>query len=142
MELKNIMSQNVEAVSRNTSLQEASRIMKDHNIGSVPVCDGDRVVGIVTDRDIVLRGVADGSALARTTCGEVMSSDLVVGSPDMDVHEAARIMADNQIRRLPIVENGKLKGMVSLGDLSVEPKFENEAGEALNDISKPSKPVM
>lgn len=142
MDLSNIMTTNVISVWRNTSLQEAASLMKEHNIGSIPVCDGGRVVGIVTDRDIVLRGVADGAQTSRTTCGEVMSKEVVTGTVSMDVHEAARIMADNQIRRLPIVDNGRLVGVVALGDLAVESKLVNEAGDALNDISKPSKPML
>lgn len=141
MELRNIMTKNVVSVDRSTPLQEAAKLMKQHDIGSVPVCDGDRVVGIVTDRDIVLRSVAGNNA-SNSTCGDVMSTNIVTGTPDMDVHEAARIMADNQIRRLPVVENGKLAGMVAIGDLAVEPRFVNEAGDALNDISKPGKNIM
>lgn len=142
MELGNIMTKNVVSVKRSTPVQDAAKIMKQYNIGSVPVCDGDKLVGIITDRDIVLRGVANGSETARTTCGEVMSTDMVTGTMNMDVHEAARIMAGKQIRRLPVVDNGKLMGIVALGDLAVESRFVNEAGDALNDISKPGKPLM
>lgn len=138
MELRNIMSTNVEYVSRDTSLDEAAKIMKRFNVGSIPVCDGDILVGILTDRDIVLRSVAEGDDSSKITCGDIMSSNPIVGNTGMDIHEAARIMSDNQIRRLPVVENGKLVGMVSLGDIAVEPNFVNEAGDALNDISKPS----
>lgn len=138
MELRNIMSTNVEYVSRDTSIDEAARIMKRFNIGSIPVCEGDTLVGILTDRDIVLRSVAEGDDTSKITCGDIMSSNPVVGDTSMDVHEASKIMSDNQIRRLPVVDNGKLVGMVSLGDIAVEPNFVNEAGDALNDISKPS----
>lgn len=138
MELRNIMSTNIEHVSRDTSIDEAARIMRRFNIGSIPVCDGDTLVGILTDRDIVLRSVAEGDDSSKITCGDIMSSNLIVGNTSMDIHEAARIMSDNQIRRLPVVDSGKLVGMVSLGDIAVEPSFVNEAGDALNDISKPS----
>ncbi|KPU45294.1 hypoxic response protein 1 [Oxobacter pfennigii] len=137
MELKSIMSKDVVAVSKDTSVDEAAQLMKQHDIGCIPVCENDKVIGMVTDRDIVIRGVANKSDDKGTTCEEIMSKDLVVGSVNMDVHEAAKIMADNQVRRLPVVENGKLVGMVALGDLAVEPDFINEAGDALNDISKP-----
>lgn len=142
MELKNIMTRDIAYVQRNTPVQEAARLMSQYNVGSIPVCDGDRIVGIVTDRDIVLRGVASNSQVGGMTCGQIMTSNIVTASPDMDVHEAARIMADNQIRRLPVVDNGRLVGIVALGDLATEPKFVNEAGDALNDISKPSSPTM
>lgn len=138
MELRDIMTKNVESVNKNSPLKEAARLMKEHNVGSIPVCESDRIVGIVTDRDIVLKGVVDSDRLINITCGEIMSSNLITGTPEMDVHEAANIMADNQVRRLPIVENGKLIGIVALGDLAVESKFINEAGDALNDISKPN----
>lgn len=138
MELKDIMTTNVATVQRDTPVEDAARIMKEHNVGSVPVCDGDRVVGIVTDRDVVLREVADGST--GKTCGEVMSSNPITGTPDMDVRKAAKIMSDYQVRRLPVVDNGRLMGIVALGDIATEPKLVDEAGDALNDISKPDKP--
>lgn len=142
MELGNIMTKNVVCVKRSTPVQDAAKLMKQYNVGSIPVCDGDKLVGIVTDRDIVLRGIATGMESSNTTCGEVMSTDMVTGTMNMDVHEAARIMAGKQIRRLPVVDNGKLMGIVALGDLAVESRFVNEAGDALNDISKPGKPLM
>lgn len=138
MELKDIMSGDVEYVSKDTTVDEAARIMKNYNVGSIPVCDGDKLVGILTDRDIVLRSTAKGDNAQNLKCEDIMSSNPVSGSSSMDVHEAARIMSDNQIRRLPVVDNGKLVGIVSLGDIAVEPKFVDEAGDALNDISKPS----
>jgi CBS domain-containing protein len=142
LELKDIMTKNVESVERNTTIQEAAKMMKQYNVGSIPVCDGDKLVGIVTDRDIVLRGIADGKEIAKVTCSQVMSSDMTTGTPNMDVHVAAKIMADKQVRRLPVVDNGKLAGIVALGDLAVESKFVNEAGDALNDISKPTTHMM
>jgi len=142
MKLKEIMTQDVSYVDSNTSIQEAARLMKEHDVGSIPVCEGEKIVGIVTDRDIVLRGVASGNEIKNTTCGKVMSRTIVTGTTNMDVHEAAIIMADNQIRRLPVVDNGRLVGIVALGDLAVEPKFVNEAGDALNDISKQRYPLM
>lgn len=142
MELGNIMTKSVATVSMNTSVQEAARLMKEHNVGALPVCDGDKIEGMITDRDIVLKSVAGGSQIDRMTCGEIMTANPVVGTVNMDVHEAAKIMADNQIRRLPVVDNGRLVGIVALGDLAVEPIFVNEAGDALNNISKPSEPIM
>jgi CBS domain-containing protein len=139
MELKDIMTTDVETVTINTPLQEAAEIMKKYDVGSLPVLDKDTLVGIITDRDIVLRGVAGGNA--NLTCREAMTSDIVSGTPDMDAREAARIMAYRQIRRLPVVDNGKLIGIVALGDIATEPNLTNEAGDALNDISKPIGPV-
>lgn len=140
MELRSVMTNDLEAVDRNTPVDEAANLMKRYNIGAIPVCEGDRIVGILTDRDIVLRSTSGDNSPSGMTCGEIMSSSIISGTPDMDVHEAAKIMSQNQIRRLPVVENGKLVGMVSLGDIAVEPNMVDEAGDALNDISKPSKP--
>ena len=142
MNIGKIMTANIASVNRETTLAEAANLMKEHNIGSIPVCDGNKIVGIVTDRDIVLRGIAEGNELTSITCGKVMSPDLALGTIDMDVRVAAEIMANRQIRRLPVVDNGRLVGMVSLGDLATEPKLTNEAGDALNDISKPSRPII
>lgn len=142
MELQNLMTKNVETVSRNTSLNEAAKLMKQYNVGSIPVCDGDQVVGIITDRDIVLRGIADGMNPSNVKCGDIMSTNVVTGTASMDVHEAAKLMADKQIRRLPVVENNKLIGIISLGDLAVESKLVDEAGDTLNDISKPDNHLM
>lgn len=142
MQLREIMTKNVSAVDRNASIQEAARIMKEQNVGVVPVCESDKIVGMVTDRDIVIRSVVEGKQPSSVTCEQIMSTAPVVGNPNMDVHEAAKIMADHQIRRLPVVENGRLMGIVALGDLAVENNFVDEAGDALNDISKPSRPNM
>lgn len=139
MKLKDVMTDDLKSVDRNTLVDEAAELMRECDIGALPVCEGAGIVGIITDRDIVLRSVSADSPPSGVTCGDIMSSAIISGSPDMDVREAAKIMSANQIRRLPVVESGKLVGMVSLGDIAVEPKMVNEAGEALNDISKPDK---
>ena len=143
MKLKDIMTQEVIAVSRDTSVFDAAQIMKDKNIGSVPVCKDEMDVdGIVPDRDIVLRVVYAGKDPKTTKCGDVMSDRLVVGKTEMDVDMALELMADVQVRRLPVVEDGKLKGFVALGDMAVNKRFDSGAEEALTEISKPSQPRM
>lgn len=141
MQLRNIMTSNVVTVQETQSIEEAASLMSQHNIGSIPVVNNNReIVGMITDRDITLRSTAQGES-TQTPVREVMTAQQVVkGSPDMNVQEAARLMADQQIRRLPVVENGQIVGMVALGDLAVDNMSDQAAGEALSSISNPSEP--
>lgn len=138
MKLKDIMTRNVSTVSPDSPIKEAAEIMRNLDVGVVPVCEGKKPVGIVTDRDIVIRNVAK-EGNANKPVREVMTSGIIYGEPDMSVSEAADIMAVRQIRRLPVVENDELVGIVSLGDLAVNEMTDMEAGQALTDISVPSK---
>jgi CBS domain-containing protein len=135
LKIKDIMTTDVKSVSPNDSISQAALLMEQLNVGSVPVVDNNKVVGIVTDRDIALRNVARGQN-PNQKVSDVMTTNVTSAPPDMDVHSAADIMASNQIRRLPVVDNGNLVGIVAIGDLAVEDIFENEAGEALHDISQ------
>ncbi len=143
MKLKDIMTKDVAAVSGDTSVFDAALIMKDKNIGSIPICAEDlNVQGIVTDRDIVLRIVCEGKDPRTVKCGDIMTDKLVVGKTDMEVESALELMGDLQVRRLPVVENKKLVGFVALGDMAVRKKFDWAAEQALSDISAPSQPRM
>jgi CBS domain-containing protein len=142
MQIKDIMTPNVEVTELTTNLKEAATKMKTLNVGSLPVREGDQLVGMITDRDIVIRGVAEGSDPDKTTVSTVMTSDLVYCFEDQDVQEAAQVMADRQIRRLPIVNREhQLVGIVSLGDLAVDGRDDDLSGEALEEISKPAEPT-
>ncbi|AVQ98816.1 CBS domain-containing protein [Oceanobacillus sp. M65] len=140
-QLRNIMTSDVFTVSSTQSIQDAAKIMSDNNIGAIPVVDqSGSMVGIITDRDITLRSTAQGEA-ANTPVSEVMTAQKIVqGTPDMDVHEAVQLMSQQQIRRLPVTENGHVIGMVALGDLAVDSQYNNEAEQALSTISTPSAP--
>jgi len=138
MKVKDIMAKEIICVGADEPIERAAQLMKEHNIGSVPVCEGERIIGIVTDRDITLRHVAQGAEQTRSV-SDIMTSNPVVGSPDMDADDAARLMGERQIRRLPIVEGNALVGIVALGDLSVRPKLKDDAGRALSGISEPSE---
>ncbi|SET27086.1 CBS domain-containing protein [Oceanobacillus limi] len=140
-QLRNIMTSNVFTINENQSVQEAAAIMSEHNIGSIPVVnDNGQMTGIVTDRDITLRATAQGEQ-AQTPISQVMTAQQIVqATPDMDADQAAQLMAQQQIRRLPVVENGQVVGMVALGDLAVDHQFDDEAEQALSSISTPSKP--
>ena len=136
--VRDVMSTDLDMVSPSSKVADAARNMRDSNVGSMPVVDQQKLVGIITDRDITIRVAADGAAPHDVMVKEVMSSDLVTIGPEQTLAEAAKIMSQNQVRRLPVVENGKLIGMLALGDVSLEPATRQEAAEALSDISKPT----
>ncbi|XMB85887.1 CBS domain-containing protein [Mycoplasmatota bacterium WC44] len=137
MKVRDIMTRNVSYVTVKSDITEAVNIMKSIDVGLVPVCDdNNNLVGVITDRDIVLRSVAEPNN-ANQHVGNIMSKSIVSVSPDTNAHEAATLMAQNQIRRLPVVENNKIVGILSLGDLANVNIHVNEAGEALSSISKP-----
>ena len=141
MKVKDIMSTEIASVNSDDSIERAAQLMKQYDVGSIPVCSQEKIIGIVTDRDIALRATAQGQSQQQTV-RDIMSSNPVVGSPDMDVHDAARIMSEKQIRRLPIVDQNNLVGIVALGDISVEPDLQDNAEEALKNISKPNGGCM
>ncbi|MGD8191616.1 CBS domain-containing protein [Brevibacillus ginsengisoli] len=136
--LREIMTKDVATVTLMDNVYEAAVKMRDFNVGVIPVVDEKQdVIGVITDRDIVIRGIAEkreGSAKVQ----DVMTRDIVLGQPGMSADEAARIMAKYQIRRLPVVEHGKLVGIVAIGDLAVRHILEDEAGQALSEISEPA----
>ena len=137
MRIREIMTKDVASLRSDDSIERAAQLMKQYNCGSIPVCTQDKLIGIVTDRDIALRSIASGKDATRQRVGDIMTDQVVFGSPDMDVNEAASLMSDRQIRRLPIVENNNLIGIVALGDISLEPSCQDSAEDALSNISKP-----
>jgi CBS domain-containing protein len=137
MKARDVMSKSLVSVAPNDTVERAAILMKEYNIGSIPVCSGDRLVGIVTDRDITLRAVSSGADTTHETVNSVMTNNPVTASPDMSVEDISRIMSQQQIRRIPIVENGRVVGIVALGDLATEPKADEKAGHSLSDISQP-----
>ncbi|MCD8509270.1 MAG: CBS domain-containing protein [Bacillus sp. (in: Bacteria)] len=133
--IRNVMSNNVVSVSPQQSIQEAAALMEQHDCGAIPVVDNGQVTGIITDRDIALRATGHGLQ-ANASVSECMSNNVACADVNMDIHEAANMMAENQIRRLPVVENNQLVGMLSIGDLATENSYQNEAGDALSQISE------
>lgn len=129
------MTRDVDFVTPLDNVYEVAVKMKNDNVGVIPVCENDQVIGVITDRDIVIRGVAE-KRPGSTQVSDIMSEDLYTGSPGMSVQEAAELMADKQIRRLPIVENNKMVGIVSLGDLSVNKESDSTAGHTLSEVSE------
>lgn len=141
MKVKDIMTKNVACVGTEDTIGQAAQMMKQYHVGSLPVCKRKKVVGMVTDRDITLRSTAGGQDSESRKVFSVMSSNPVVGNPEMEIGEAAKIMSQQQIRRLPIVEKDNLVGIVALGDISIAPAMQNSAGQALNGISQPGERI-
>ena len=136
MKLRDVMTSPVIRIHPDESVAVAARTLEHYNIGILPVCGNDgRVCGLVTDRDLVTRCMAAGRPAAQTAVRDVMTTQLVWASPDMEAGVAAGLMGREQIRRLPVMENGKLCGMVSLGDLAIREETVYDAGDALNEIS-------
>ena len=135
MNIREVMTPNPRTVSPNDSIQNAACIMRDEDAGAVPVVDNGRAIGIVTDRDIVVRVVAEGGQLNRPV-RDIVTGSLVSATPDMSTREAAELMSEHQIRRLPVVENDRLVGIVSIGDLAVKEGKDGRIGDTLQHISE------
>ena len=136
MKLQDIMTQNPIRIHPKERLEVAARLMTQYNIGMLPVCTADgKLHGVVTDRDLVTRGMAAGKMPGQTPVEQVMTPGVTVGQPEMETSAAAALMGRMQVRRLPVVENGILRGMVSLSDLAVRQETEPDAAEALAEIS-------
>jgi CBS domain-containing protein len=129
--VREVMTAKPLALQEGTTLTEAARAMRDHDIGDVVLLDDDQVTGIVTDRDMIVRAVAEGMNPNETVLAQIASKELVTVSPEASVEDAVRLMRERAIRRLPVVEDGRPVGIVSLGDLAVE----REPDSPLADIS-------
>jgi CBS domain-containing protein len=141
MTLKDVMTPDVEVIAPEATLQQAAVKMRRLNIGPLPVCDGDQLVGMLTDRDITVRAVAEGCDPTTTTVREAMTPDLAYCFEDQTVEDAVQMMERYQIRRLPILNRTKrLVGMVSLGDLAASSGNERRVGETLKQVSEPAEP--
>lgn len=142
MKLSEIMTKDVSVIGPDASLTEAAKMMDDLNVGDLPVCDGSRLLGIITDRDIVIRSISAGQDPNSSKVRDSMTSPVIYCFEDSDVKEAAKLMKDKQIRRLPVLNKDKsLIGIVSLGDLAVEQPSKNLSGEVLKEVSEPAKPA-
>ena len=142
MQVRDLMNPSVVTITPQESASLAARLLSRHNLGALPVCGNDGGLrGIVTDRDIVLRCIAAEDDPTQTQVKDIMTRNCAVVSPDDDAREATRLMAARQVRRLPVLEGGKVVGMVSLGDLAKCRQFDMEAGKALSEISDPVKKI-
>ena len=137
MLIRDLMNPSVVTIEPTSSAALAARLISRHNVGALPVCAGDgRLRGVVTDRDIVLRCVAAEEDPAQTPVRDIMTRCCATVSPEDDCREATRLMAAQQVRRLPVVEDGKVVGMISLSDLARSRRFDMEAAQALCEISE------
>ena len=137
-----VMTRDVRTLGPNDSVVDAARCMDELNVGVIPVCEGDRLVGVVTDRDIVVRGVAQQGAVGTMKLADVMSGHVRCAREGDDVDQVLSEMAEAQIRRMPVVDsNQKLVGIVSLGDIAAKnPEDEVDVAMSLGDISSPAEP--
>ena len=134
MKVREVMSKQVVRIHPEETVSVAARTLEHYNIGILPVCGSDgRLCGLVTDRDLVTRCVASGRDPGRTQVREVMTGRVISVQPDTDAGAAAHLMGREQIRRLPVTENGRLCGMISLGDLAVRQETGYDAGDALGN---------
>jgi CBS domain-containing protein len=134
--IRDAMTSNPRGVDASTTIVDAARLMKSEDVGPLPVVEGGRLVGMVTDRDIVLRVVAEGKDPQSSTVGEIASRDLVTIDPQQDLDEALRLMAQHQVRRLPVVEeDGRLVGILAQADIARQGKDE-QTGQVVQEISE------
>ncbi|MFC5712289.1 CBS domain-containing protein [Thalassorhabdus alkalitolerans] len=133
--LKDIMTTGVETCKPEDTVYDAAVKMKNTHVGAIPIVQDQNLMGMITDRDIVVRCIAEKQANSAPV-SDIMSENLITAEPSMSVDEAARMMAEKQIRRLPVVENQKLVGIVALGDLAVGRTTADEASFALSEISE------
>jgi CBS domain-containing protein len=141
MQVNEIMTRNAEVIRPDSTIQDAAQKMEDLDVGSLPVCDGDRLLGMVTDRDVTVRAVSEGSDPWTTPVRDVMTRQAIYCLEDQDVAVAARIMKNNQVRRLPVLSRDhRLVGILALADLAVDLQDDLLAGNTLEAISEPAEP--
>jgi CBS domain-containing protein len=135
MKIRDVMTPNPRTVSPDDTVQAAARIMQAEDTGAVPVVNNGRVLAMVTDRDIVVRVVAEGGSLTGSI-RDIASTEVICASPEMSTREASELMSEHQVRRLPVVENGILVGIVSIGDIAVKENKDSRTGDTLERISE------
>ncbi len=141
MLLKDVMTKQVEVIESDATIKEAAEKMKRLDVGPLPVLEGHRLIGMITDRDIAIRAVAEGLDPNVAKVREIVTPDVVYGFEDQDVQEAAKLMGEKQIRRLVVLnKEQRLVGIVSLGDLAVDTGDTDMAGATLEDVSRPARP--
>ena len=139
--VKDIMSKEIECCSLLDNMYEVAVKMKELNVGAIPIVDEERLVGMITDRDIVIRGIAEKNP-GSTKVEKIMSDQLVTVTSDTTTKQAVKLMAEHQIRRLPVVEGGNLIGIVSLGDFATHQLTDELAGDALSEISEQNNQIQ
>jgi CBS domain-containing protein len=136
--VREAMTENPRSIGASASVVEAARLMREEHIGALPITDDEKLVGMITDRDITTRVVAEAADPQTTPVGDVYSRDLIGVEPDNDLEEAVQLMARHQVRRLPVVENGRLVGIVAQADIALR-ENQKKTGELVEAISEPSE---
>jgi CBS domain-containing protein len=137
--VRDAMTENPRSIGTSATVVEAARLMREQHIGSLPITDGEQLVGMITDRDITTRVVAEAADLGTTSVGEVSSGDLISVEPDNELDEALNLMARHQVRRLPVVEGGRLVGIVAQADIALTLRQDvQKIGELVEAISEPT----
>ena len=141
MRIAEVMTTDVEVIDSYVPLTEAAAKMKTLDVGLLPICDGDKLIGTLTDRDITVRGIAEGYDPSDTKVSDIMSTDLAYCFEDEEIDKALSLMEDRQIRRLPVLDReNRLIGIVSLGDLAIHIAQKERLGKTLEEVSQPATP--
>jgi CBS domain-containing protein len=135
--VRDAMTEDPRSIGASASVVEAARLMREEHIGSLPITDDEQLVGMITDRDITTRVVAEAADLKATSVGNVCSRDLITVEPDRDLEEALELMGRHQVRRLPVVESDRLVGILAQADVALR-EDENKTGKLVEAISEPS----
>jgi len=135
--VRDTMTENPRSIKTSASVVEAARLMREEHVGSLPITDDEQLVGMITDRDITTRVVAEAEDPMKTSVGDVYSRDLITVEPDEGLDEALQLMARHQVRRLPVIENGRLVGIVAQADIALSES--KKTGELVEAISEPSE---
>ena len=135
--VRDAMTEDPHSIGASAAVVEAARLMREEDVGSLPITEDEALVGMITDRDITMRVVAEAADPQRTSVGDICSRDLISVAPDNDLEEALQLMARHQVRRLPVVENGRLVGIVAQADVALR-ENETKTGALVEAISKPS----
>lgn len=136
-QIRDFMTTNPKCVTEKDSIRDAAKIMKDQDAGVVPVLDGKKVIGIITDRDIVVRGIAEGKNLETLQVSELMTKSVRSVREDAAVSEVLKLMSSSEVRRIPVVNNSdELVGIVSIGDISINTNQDDNVGKAIESISE------
>lgn len=136
-QIRDVMTANPDCVSERDSLRDVARIMKDRDTGVVPVVDGRKIIGIITDRDIVVRGLAEGKNLENATASDLMTKHIRSVRDDASVNDALELMSSAEVRRVAVVDkNDDLVGIVSLGDISISTNKDDKVGKTIENISE------
>jgi len=141
MKVDQVMTSNTACLSSQSTIQDAAQTMHKHNVGFIPICDNDSLVGVLTDRDIVIRGITQNKDPNVTQVDEIMTKEVKRVSVDTNMNEVADIMSEYKIRRIPVTDDNRIVGIISIGDIATHDGIHGKAKRALTDISAPSAPT-